>query len=464
MKYFNKKLSVIVLAITVILMSSCNKKYFYDGINDDPTQLKNPTPALMLSPILLASGYEYGGDESRFPSIFMQQVTGAANQSYSAGIYNISPDDVDNMWSFGFYGGLMNNTYDLITKSGALNQKYYHAIGQIVMANLLQRATDLWGDIPYSQAFKGNESKNAAFDTQESIYASVLSLLNGGIAEIEAGDDGATLPGQEDILYRNSKDDIDLQMGHWKKFAHALKARCFIHLAKVSPVYYDSVLKEVPLAFKANSDNAIVPFSGSSVNSSNPTFQFNDQRGDIAYGSNFLYYKLLGKDPRYNIYYDTTMKVNKQTGKIDTLVDLGSFNGAASSSIYLMTYDELKFIEAEAQFQKGAKSLAADAYNAAVVANLARTGADAAYAAVVAKTAATITLNDIMTQKYIALFLSSEVWTDWRRTGLPQLTPASGNVTGGIIPRALVYPSKEIRYNSNTPKNRTLTSKLWWDK
>lgn len=435
-----------------MLCSSC-KKFFYEGINDDQTQLKDPVPSLMLSPILLASGYEYGGDESRFPSIFMQQVTGDANQSYSAGIYNISPDDVDNMWSFGFYGGLMNNTYDLINKAEELNQKYYHAIGQIVMANLLQRTTDLWGEIPYVEAFKGNESKNAAFDSQEAIYAQIFNLLNSAIAEIEGGDAGASLPGQEDLLYRNPDDDIDLQIGQWKKFAHALKARAFIHLVKVNPAYYDSVINEIPKSFLSNNDNAIIPFSASSVNSENPAYQFNTQRGDITYDGYLQTVLKTTGDPRFNAYYAGANGLS-----------LGSLYGSENSAVPLMTFYELKFIEAEAQFQKGNKNAAATAYNDAVKANLTYAVGNDTYAASVAKTAANIALADIMTQKYIALFLRSESWTDWRRTGIPALTPASGNVTGGAIPRALLYPSKEIRYNSNTPTGRTLTSKLWWDK
>lgn len=430
----------------VVMLSSCTKKFFYDGINDDPTQLKDPTPSLMLAPIILASGYEYGGDESRFPSIFMQQVTGAANQSYSAAIYNISPDDVDNMWSFGFYSGLMNNNYDLIVKANELNQKYYHAVGQILMADFLQRATDLWGDIPYTEAFKGNESKNAAFDTQESVYAQIFDLLNSSIGEIEAGDAGASVPGVDDYIYSGDMDK-------WKMLAHALKARSFLHLVKVNPAYYDSVINEIPNAFAGNEDNAIVPFSGSSVNSSNPTFQFNDQRGDITYDGYLQTLLTDAGDPRFDVYYDA-----------DDNEALGSFYGKENSPVPLMTFYELKFIEAEAQFQKGNKEAAALAYNDAVKANLNYTVQNDTYATSIEKTAGDITLKDIMTQKYIALFLRVEAWTDWRRTGIPDLTATSGNVTGGVIPRALLYPSKEIRYNSNTPTGRTLTTKLWWDK
>jgi hypothetical protein len=81
----------------------------------------------------------------------------------------------------------------------------------------------------------------------------------------------------------------------------------------------------------------------------------------------------------------------------------------------------------------------------------------------VAKTSATITLKDIMVQKYIALFLHPETWTDWRRTGYPALTAPANNALGGALPRSVYYPSSEVRYNKNTPANTTLTRRVWWD-
>ena len=442
----NKNILSISFICLIALLSSCSKGYFYTGINDDQTQLKNPTPKLLLPPIQLSSGYEYGGDESRFATIFVQQVTGDANQSYSANIYNVSPDDVDNMWSAGFYVGIMENNYQLIQISQQMNQKYYYAIGEILMALHLQRVTDLWGDIPYSKAFLGEASKNAPFDSQQSIYDSIFVLLNRALATINAGDNGVNVPGSEDYLYGGD-------MGKWSHFAHAIKARSFLHLVKQNPSYYDSAIAEIPLAFVDGTENAVVPFSGSSVTSENPTEQFNSQRGDIVYSGTLQNIMKSASDPRIAVYFGT----KDQT-------QLGTLYGSANSSVPLMTYDELKFIEAEAQYQQGNKDAAAAAYNAAIKANLLRTIGDTSYLANVSKTSSNIGLNDIMTQKYIALFLRPESWTDWRRTGLPALSATTGNVTGNVIPRALVYPSSEVRYNSNTPKGQTLTSHIWWDK
>ncbi len=74
-------------------------------------------------------------------------------------------------------------------------------------------------------------------------------------------------------------------------------------------------------------------------------------------------------------------------------------------------HDELKFIEAELQFRNNNKAAAATAQRSGKGQSV-RTVNSANYLQEVTKTAANITLNDIMMQKYIALFLSPEVWTD----------------------------------------------------
>ena len=113
-----------------MLVASCKKDYFYDDINVDPSQLQDPAPSSLLPGIILSTGYEWGGDASRFSSIFMQQVTGAANQSVLANNYAVSSDDVDNMWTFGLYGGgIMNNANALINIATRENQLHYVALG-----------------------------------------------------------------------------------------------------------------------------------------------------------------------------------------------------------------------------------------------------------------------------------------------------------------------------------------------
>lgn len=449
MKFLNinkiTRAGLILLIGMIGLVTSCKKEYFYDGINDDPSQLKNPIPSSLLPGIIQSTGYVWGGDASRFTSIFMQQTTGAANQSVSANRYSVSGDDVDNMWSAGLYGGgIMNNTYAMINTANTLNQGHYAAVAKIMMANNLGLATDLWGDVPYSEAFKGLGNLQPKYDTQQQIYTAIDKLLTDAIASLATSDGSQFQPGAEDMMFKGD-------LAKWGRFAHALRAKFFLHLAKSDKSYYDKALLEIPMGFLPG-ETASVLYAGTSLPTQSPWFQFNDQRGDISF-TGYIYDTMdAAGDPRLAAYSDG------EEG-------LGALYGSPSSPVVMMSYDELKFIEAECQFQKVAqnKAGAATAYNAAVTANLTRTINDPSYAATVAKTAANITLTDIMLQKYIALFLNPEVWTDWRRTGIPALTAPAGSALGGALPRSLLYPSGEQRNNTNAPRNTSMLKRVWWD-
>jgi hypothetical protein len=441
-----------MLLLGVTLIASCKKGYFYEGINDDPSQLQKPIPSNLLPSLIQTTGYAYGGDASRYAANFMQQVTGAANQSFSASRYAVAADDVDNMWTAGLYGGgIMNNANSLINIATEMKQGHYAALGQILMAFNLGLATDLWGDVPYTEAFKGAANLQPKYDTQEQIYTTLELLLNNAIASLGQSDGSPFQPGADDLLfYDEAAKKSDLEK--WSRFAHSLKAKFYLHLAKKDKSYYDKALTEAVLGFKQG-ENAGVLFSGASVTSQGPWFQFNDQRGDISFTGHIYDIMATANDPRLAVYSDG------EEG-------LGSMYGSDKGvRIYLMSYDELKFIEAECQFQRNAqdKAAAATAYNAANKGNLIRTINNDAYAATIEKTAGNITLADIMTQKYISLFLSPEVWTDWRRTGLPALVAPEGSALGGQLPRTLPYPSGEQRYNSNAPRNTSMLKRVWWD-
>lgn len=436
---------ILPVMFLLLIAQGCRRAYFYQGINDDPSQLQKPTPTNLLPSVILQSAYTWGGDASRFPAIFMQQVTGAANQSSSANNYNITPDDVDNMWYAGFYGAIMGNIDTLVKIATTGNMPHYAAVGKIMLANNLAQATDFWGDVPYSEAFQGLNNTQPKYDSQQEIYASLHTMLDEAITALEGPDDSPSQPGSEDLLFEG---DTDM----WIKFAHSLKAKLYLHTVKVDNASIALGLAEVAEGFE-DGESAMIKFQGTdAVTTQAPWFQFNSQRADIIFSGYLNDLMADAGDPRYAVYYDPTD--NEW---------LGELYGSANSPVYFISYDELKFIEAELEFRSGDLVSAAAAYNEAVRANLIRTIKNSSYAATVAKTALNITLEDIITQKYIALFLSPEVWTDWRRTGYPVLTAPDGNVLGGELPRSLFYPSSEIRYNSNTPANTRLTRRVWWD-
>lgn len=430
------------LVLAALAVTSCKKAYFYSGINDDPTQLHDNTPTLLLPGIEVKSAYLYGGDQSRFAAIFMQQVTGNGNQPANYSRYNVSTDDVDNLWTFGWYGAVMNDEHVMIQLSDSLGARHYAGIARIMMANSLASVTDFWGDAPYSDAFRGLDELQPKFDSQQQIYDTLHALLDHAIADL-AADDNTAQPADDDLLFHGD-------LAKWTRFAHSLKARYYLHTSKIQPATLAKAASEAAQGLKFG-ENAGIVFEGKAVTSENPWSQMVTQRvGDYSFNG---YLNTLTKnagDPRHDVYFS------------DDPTTLGSLYGSPNSPVYFVTHDEVLFILSEASLKLGNTLDAANNYNHAVAYNLFRSVGDSSYATTVARTAANITLQQIITQKYIAEFLNSECWTDWRRTGFPAISAFPNNVTNNVIPRSLLYPSGEIRYNSNT-KQHTILARLWWD-
>jgi len=72
-----------------------------------------------------------------------------------------------------------------------------------------------------------------------------------------------------------------------------------------------------------------------------------------------------------------------------------------------------------------------------------------------------VTMDDIMTEKYISMNTSPEAFNDWRRTGIPALTP----ITGAEVPRRLPYSEAEQFANGNIPSPAQISifDRVWWD-
>jgi hypothetical protein len=138
----------------------------------------------------------------------------------------------------------------------------------------------------------------------------------------------------------------------------------------------------------------------------------------------------------------------------------------------IATFAELKFIEAEAAFET-AKPRSYAAYLAGIIAHMNMLGVSeaekSAYLSspVVSMGAAALTLNDIMKEKWIALFLHPETWNDARRFDyaykdmtLPENLNPSLN---GEYIRRLAYPDSEISRNGENVPSTTLLDRIWWD-
>lgn len=446
-----RKLNYIHVALLVgsLAFASCDK-YFGD-VNTDPTRPTEVNPTVLLPSAQTFYAYGLQGDITRFTSLLMNQIYGADRQFATYEVYSITETDTDNWWKFNHYGGAMFDLKNMIEYADAGNQPHYGGIGRILMAYGLMTATDLMGDIPYSDAFNGLDNLTPKYDTQQEIYTTIQQLLADGKDSLASPTFAVVEPGAEDLVYGG---DLD----KWTKLANVLSARAYLHLGKVDGNNYNMALTALGASgaesFGSAGDDAVMYF-GSTETSASPWYQYNDQRADILFEGFILDTMTALNDPRLTAYYDADGW-------------LGAYFTSQNSPFFFASYMEQKFIEAEAAFQTGDAPRALAAYNDGINASLSRYGlsADSAFTAnVLSETAGSLTLEMIMVQKYIAMYLDPEVFTDWRRTGFPRLVPTPGNVTGDVIPRRLPYPQSERLFNGAncTSCGVAITSKVWWD-
>jgi hypothetical protein len=153
-----------------------------------------------------------------------------------------------------------------------------------------------------------------------------------------------------------------------------------------------------------------------------------------------------------------------------------AYRGKTTPSI-LMAYSEVLFDQAEAAARGWAPGDAAALYNAGITASMQynniSASAIAAYLASprVAYSPAT-GLQQIALQRWIALFSEgSEAYSEWRRTGVPDLKPGPAAITTPqIVARRLTYPVSEQSFNNSALQaaitaqgGALLSSRVWWD-
>lgn len=452
-KYLSK---IILLWVSVAMFASCDA-VIPTSINVDPN---NPTsitiPSLLLTPVQVNLGYAIGGDGARYSGVFVQYYSGLDRQFLSINDnYQLSEADVATYWQNLYASGL--NEIRLLAEAGrSRNSANYVGAAQLMQALTLAHLTDVFGDIPSTEAALGASNLRPKYDTQQQVYQQIQSLLDSALINL-ANTSPLTL-GADDQFYRGN-------LQRWRRAASALKARYALRLTKINGASAAAnaltALRANPMT--ANDDDLQMVFTAGGPN---PMNQFQNQRaGNI--DTNRIFTGLLRRlnDPRVGRYTLGTGNAN-------------SFHVQTTSPVIFISFAETKFIEAEALWRAGNSTEAATAYRDGIRASFTKVGLTQAQAdtyveqASVALTGASATegLSRIAVQKYIALFPSAEGYNEWRRTGQPALTPNAGQTA---IPRRFPYPQEERFYNDDNRKAALtrqgvrdagdLTTPVWWD-
>ncbi len=471
-KMKTKLLNIAVVACLGISLGSCEKN-FEDNIAS-PNNPVNVTPSLLLSNIEVSTFANFGGQLARQTQIMTQQIAGTSVGSQTVEImnYNITELTNENEWSVIYAGALINGRI-LINDFGAENP-HYAGIARVIMAMNLGSATDLWGDVPFSDALKGLQAEfSPTYDTQQDLYDdskvnSIFALLDQAIEDLnQPASANAFVPSSDDFIYNGD-------VSKWIALANSLKARHYNHLSEVDgPGSAASTLTALSSAISSSAENAYMVF-GTNGNEQNQWYAYNQQRGNYIKMAEFFVELLkTNNDPRLPFYSDTIdggAYVGVPKDDVDSLntSDIGPYLNSLTARIPLMSYVEIKFIEAEARFRSGDAPGAALAYNEAVIENVTQvtgTPPDAAFVtAYASETGATLSLETIMNQKYIAMFGQIEAYNDFRRTGFPLGVTPNPNANINSIPVRLILPQNERLYNENFPVDvKSLTDPVYWD-
>lgn len=478
-----KKLFYISLVVT--LFSSCKKDFL--GVNSTPN---NPTvvpPSVLLPNTTIGLAFANGNDLNRAASVLVQHVAGVANQVAAYDVFNLD-GAFDNQWNFEIYNGSLNNLEVLIKATSATSPRY-SGMAKLEKAYIISLATDLWGDVPYSQAGKGLEFENPRFDKQEHIYLgesalqiqSLFDLVQEGIADIRKP--SLLAPGNDDLVYKGDT-------AKWVRMANTLLLKFAIQVSNRNPTFAKATIASVIAGNNYINSNALdfeVPF-GSGVGNRNPIYDFNNnlRTGDMMLSSRLLALsRSLNDTVRLAKYFTKPTGTfvafnNGASGAVPALATRSKYNTyltgvGGEAPIRLLTFFQVNFILAESALTLGTAGVANTYYQAGITANMQKIGMTAAEISNYFATNPTVVnltgttaqqLEQIITQKYIAWIGNGiEAYNDYRRTGFPPLAlplNASGD-NPNVIPTRLPYTPAELARNPNAPRPRPKTDvKLWF--
>ncbi len=453
-----KRLKIVMIPVLAlgILLSACD---ILDE-NEQPTPEEDLQSLMPYTQYLIA--YWQGLDMARYQLQWTQQLSGIRGTFIQVDRYGMEPGHTDDIWYF-YYNEIHFRLKEISELADEAEAPAYRGMANILQAYSLGFMTDAWGDIPYSAAATYfEEIAYPAYDSQDIIYAEIMSLISRGIADLrEAALTGHMQPGgSEDPIYEG---DLD----RWERAANVIKLRYLLRTSNYHDDYAE-ILDHISTSdlFASRGDDMAYVFD-QNLDQVNPHYYFDNERGHTRVGRFFTDLLKENNDPR--LQYFVTMDANGEyegtpPGEGRYNASLPSDNVASyDTPVSLISYTEQQFIKAEVYLKTGNQNLADQHFSEAVIASLRECGIEDAAWEDEHAYVENATLEQVMTAKYVALFLNPEVWTDYRRTGYPELTPYE-DAPEGEIPRRFVYPQNEYERNEdNIPDEDGLFDRVWWD-
>lgn len=529
-----KILCACLIGVSLFASTGCEKFLDVNTNPNGPDALLQPELFLPQIQSRLAEGIQWDG---RFVAQYTQNWASTAVDNAVDLHGNPLSDSYAQLWK-SVYFSMGYNLSDMI-ESGEKNKKYdFVGVGQIMRAWGWQLLTDYHGEIILTQAFDPSR-RTFEYDSQELVFAEVKRLLLEGIKSLERTDGlspAASGLTQADLIYKGDRQK-------WIKFAYGLLAMNEHRLTNKTGYNPQVVIDYVNKSLASNADDAAITFTGAV--SANASF-FGPLRNNMGAMRQTKFVvgllkgtneelsdpSLLGQDPKYPLAVEplrdpritAMLSPSPKDGEYrgvtpgagigewtvasgerpNTLWNTVSTNtvvpGVSPTYFFndmgpfpLMTYAQLQFIKAEAEWIKAGKAPsqdALDAYKKGVNAHMdyARQFASdkalydqrrARYAAsneLMPATPAELTLSKIMLQKYISTWGWGffDTWSDFRRyhydvneQGVDDGIAENNVYKGFKLPETLSFNNKDLpayrarpRYNSEYMWNKTALDKL----
>lgn len=444
------KFKILLLLLPIVLLVGCSKD-FLEGpeAQDDPNRAVEVTADQLFNGIQVKTFFQQEGAVSRTLSIWMQSLGGTDRQTGALGEYVYYEEDLaDEMEEFYVQGGLID-IKELVRQADAAGNRVYAGIARFYEAYNMGTASSLWGDLPYSEACTDVETPK--LDDMAEIYTALQALLDDAISDLQSGERGVLLAYNpvNDVIY-------DSDPVKWIQACYSLKARLYMHWAKVNAGNYNLALNAARMGIAAYADNF------HSVHSSelNEEFLYNvyqNQRDTYIRAGQFIIDLLKTKnDPRLPLYFDPDANGEFSGAppgerNMDASMLSASEYLRANKSFDLLTWEETQLIIAECAFKTGDEGTALAKLNEVRRGIEQRWGFAADALGVASGLSGDALFDEIMQEKYITLFLNIEVYNDWKRTNRPLLVPYGGGDPATAIPRRLYYSDDERNTNSNIP-------------
>jgi len=508
-KYITKYSAVFIAIFALLSMQSCDKNL--DTLNVNPDASSTIVPEYVFTKAeydgvanmmnFLLGTMQYTTSYNDVAGFGSKYVTSQIGQTYAV-FSNAYPNEI--------------NEIGLIIKALTGNADKINELAEarIWRVYCFSRLTDLYGDIPYSQAGLGYDSAlyKPAYDAQQDIYADMLKELDEAAQSLDAS---KTTFGTSDLIYGGATDK-------WKKFAYSLMLRLGMRMTKVDISSAQTWVTKA-IAGGVIMDDADVAamsyLSSGQVINQNPlaydlwNSDYIAQNGTTnteggKYQDVFIDYLKSNNDPRLGIFSvvyvngvpDTTASIQKgMSADINNVkpADFGTYSEPNPNTVLLLGSPRLVFTAAESYFLLAEAALRGW-YNSASASTLYESGIRAAMHqwATIAGSAGTISedqintyianqalntagsfdeqMDQIYTQFWVGLFPDAqEVFANYRRTGYPALVPNNypNNATGGKIFRRMLYPMSEQNLNADSYSAAIsrqgpddLLTRMWWDK